>query len=228
MRRDMMLVLCMVPALTGVQCDCLIPLVDFAQDNVRPDVVALGPTAVNEGERAYLTCELVGNIRGPGEDAPVYAWSQVEGTPVAIQNADTAEQAWFEAPYVDGDARIAVRLTVTTTNGPLVSDVLVIAVRDTAIAQRPPVAVAGPDQQVPPGTRVTLDASRSYDLDGTALSYAWEQIDGPAVTLEHADRSAAIFTAPAADQDRELVFRVTVRDETGSADEAQTVVRVVP
>ncbi len=41
---------------------------------------------------------------------------------------------------------------------------------------QPPVANAGDDQDVTTGAPVTLDGSRSSDLDGTIASYAWTHI----------------------------------------------------
>ena len=49
---------------------------------------------------------------------------------------------------------------------------------------RPPVADAGVAQEVSVGASVTLNGSESSDADaGDSLTYHWEQIDGPKVTL---------------------------------------------
>jgi chitodextrinase len=50
-----------------------------------------------------------------------------------------------------------------------------------------PVADAGSDQTIPLGDFVALDGSKSYDPDGTILSYVWsfengETIDGVSAT----------------------------------------------
>jgi uncharacterized repeat protein (TIGR01451 family) len=59
-----------------------------------------------------------------------------------------------------------------------------------------PTADAGPDQTVKEQTLVTLDGSGSADPDGDALTYAWAQISGPAVTLSDPTAQKPTFTAP--------------------------------
>ena len=74
-----------------------------------------------------------------------------------------------------------------------------------------PVADAGDDQLVPPGTAiVTLDGSDSYDPNGSITSYEWAQLSGTAVELSNEEASVTTFTAPETEGD--LVFRLTVYD----------------
>ena len=54
-----------------------------------------------------------------------------------------------------------------------------------------PVAEAGPDQTVDEGAEVFLDGAASSDPNGDPLSYEWEQIGGPTVTLSDPDGRAA-------------------------------------
>ena len=49
------------------------------------------------------------------------------------------------------------------------------------IANRPPVANAGPDQSAELGSPVTLNGSLSSDADGDALSYEWRDAAGNVV-----------------------------------------------
>lgn len=57
----------------------------------------------------------------------------------------------------------------------------------TGTLNEPPVARAGPAQTVAVGTTVTLDGSRSTDLDGDALTYHWTLVQRP--TDSHATLS---------------------------------------
>jgi hypothetical protein len=52
---------------------------------------------------------------------------------------------------------------------------------------QPPIANAGPDQTVNEGEKVTLDGTESTDPNDDIVSYLWEQLDGPGVTLTGAD-----------------------------------------
>lgn len=79
---------------------------------------------------------------------------------------------------------------------------------------RLPIADAGLPQTVPEGTRVVLDGSASYDLDGDPLTYQWTQTAGPLVPLDVTDPVHPTFTAPAAPLGLSLTFQLTVMAET--------------
>ena len=78
---------------------------------------------------------------------------------------------------------------------------------------RPPVANAGTDVAVASKATFTLDASGSLDPKGSALTYQWVQIDGPAAFIED-NRSARTGVAGVAGP-ATLRFRVTVADGNG-------------
>ncbi|GAB4527823.1 MAG: hypothetical protein Fur0018_13670 [Anaerolineales bacterium] len=90
-------------------------------------------------------------------------------------------------------------------------------------SNHPPMANAGPDQNVEIGTAVTLDGSGSSDPDGnTPLTYGWTQTGGPAVTLSDATAVNPTFTAPNVSD--VLTFTLTVTDSLGLAGTPDTVV----
>ncbi len=70
---------------------------------------------------------------------------------------------------------------------------------------------------------VSLDGSGSSDIDGDALTYAWVQTAGPAVTLTDANVAQPSFTSPdvVAGSPEVLSFQLTVSD--GSATSSDTV-----
>ncbi|MEM9492412.1 MAG: trypsin-like serine protease [Myxococcota bacterium] len=80
----------------------------------------------------------------------------------------------------------------------------------------PPVAVAGDDLTVAPGSTVQLTASGSYDQGfGEIVSYSWFQTAGTPVTLDSAAISDPSFTAPTGNES--LEFELTVTDNLGNA-----------
>jgi hypothetical protein len=85
-----------------------------------------------------------------------------------------------------------------------------------------PVADAGPNQIVPPGT-VTLNGSGSYSPDGDTLTYQWTQIAGPSVAISGANAAIATFQGAA---NQNYSFRLTVKSPFGLQSTATTSVRV--
>ncbi len=89
-----------------------------------------------------------------------------------------------------------------------------------------PKADAGADQTVSSGDTVAFDGSNSKDPDGDPLTYAWTQLDGPAISLDKPDTAQPSFVAPDVMADTTLTFQLTVSDGKGaSSDTVQVVVR---
>jgi len=61
------------------------------------------------------------------------------------------------------------------------------------VPNRPPVADAGPDQEVEAGTLVTLDGSGSVDIDGDPLTFLWSVVSSPE-PVTFSDPTAMITT----------------------------------
>lgn len=68
-----------------------------------------------------------------------------------------------------------------------------LAVPASARAQSVPVAAAGQDVYAHVGTTIVLNGSASSDPDGDPLSFAWSQVEGPAVTLYDAETAYPWF-----------------------------------
>jgi hypothetical protein len=78
-----------------------------------------------------------------------------------------------------------------------------------------PVAVTGPDQTVPEGSTVTLDATGSYDPDDDPITYLWAQVSGSGIGLSDSTVAKPTFTAPSVGVSGEsLTFSLTVTDDT--------------
>lgn len=90
----------------------------------------------------------------------------------------------------------------------------------------PPIANAGPNQSVNERATVTLDGSKSSDLDGNPLTFAWKQTVGPSVTLSSPTVAQPTFTAPEVTADTVLTFQLIVNDGTVNSAPALVTVTV--
>jgi hypothetical protein len=152
----------------------------------------------------------------PDADLLTYQWVQLAG-PAVVLDDDRSSRPTF-TPSRPG----FVRLGLTVSDGRLTSVPSTVLVQVTTGDNRPPLANAGPDQQVIIGGVVSLDGSGSSDPDGHPLRYVWEQVWGSPVVLE-SPGARPTFRPPGQGRYR---FRLTVRDaEVPSApDEVDVVV----
>ena len=119
----------------------------------------------------------------------------------------TAVEPTFTAPADPGVIKLQLLISDGKTYG--TPDETIITVQKNLV-NRPPVADAGSDQEVPPGEKVSLNGTGSSDPDGDALSYSWSQTAGAPVVLTGADTATPVFVTPAAPGD--LAFSLTVYD----------------
>ena len=77
------------------------------------------------------------------------------------------------------------------------------------------------------GSEVALDGSKSKDKDGKIESYQWQQISGPKVDLDNANKSKTNFVSPSVNHDTVLVFKLTITDDRGGSNSAITAIKVV-
>lgn len=102
-------------------------------------------------------------------------------------------------------------------------DTVAYAIVYGSVGDLPPVADVQAPAAMTSGRAVTLDGSYSHDPAGGALSYSWQQIAGPTVTLSDPAAAAPTFTAPDVTSPTDLVFRLTVSNGTQSASKDVTV-----
>ncbi|MBP8881262.1 MAG: CotH kinase family protein [Dermatophilaceae bacterium] len=145
-----------------------------------------------------------------------YAWTQEGASPAVatLAGADTAQPTFV--PSQPGT--YTFKLTVSDGSS-TASDTVSIEVALTP--NTPPIANAGPDQTVSPGTLVTLDGSGSSDADaGTTLTYKWALTTGTGLTLSSSTVAKPTFTPAAIGT---YVFTLTVSDGVATATDTVTI-----
>lgn len=185
-----------------------VPLADAGLDQTVP-----------ENTQATLNGSNSADIDG---DALTYSWVQTGGPDVGISPAGAIVS--FITPDVDSTgAMLTFQLTVDDGYGGEATDEMIVTV---AYINRPPTVDAGVDQTVNEGENVSLSASAS-DPDNNALTYAWNQISGPAVVLSDANTEAPSFAAPSVTRaGASIVLRATAQDGFGGAGEDEITVSI--
>ncbi len=151
-----------------------------------------------------------------GDETLTYAWTQIAGTPVALDDPSAISPS-FTAPMVDvGGETLTFKLTLTA--GDLTdSDTVSVTVAD-VYNNHQPVADAGDNQSVAEGAPVALDGSNSFDIDGDPITFSWSQVSGNPVVLSGANSATPSFTALTYDVGGvsgvvdTLIFELTVDD----------------
>ena len=151
----------------------------------------------------------------PDGDALSFAWmlvSQPVGSTAALRDPNAIDASLI--PDLPGD--YVIDLVVSDGLDSSTPDSVTITATDQA-----PIADAGPDQSVQPGTAVNLDGSASSDPDGQPLSFSWRftaQPSGSTASLVGADTATPSFTADVAGI---YIAELTVSD--GAFDSTDTV-----
>ncbi len=162
----------------------------------------------------------------PDGDTLTYAWSVVSGS--ATINDPTLAQptlTYTGSNSDNVDEQVTVELVVNDGAVDSPADEKVITFQD----NRAPTANAGANiTGINSGELVTLNGSASSDPDGDALTYTWQQVSGPAVTLSDANAVSPTFTAPFVATESTLTFRLTVNDGTEDSPASLVTVDVRP
>lgn len=91
----------------------------------------------------------------------------------------------------------------------------------------PPVADAGPDQEVTVGTTVQLDGSGSRDPDGDPLNFMWEILAKPTGSVAALSNPRIARPTFVADKAGTYTVKLTVNDGRGGSDTAQVTITAV-
>jgi hypothetical protein len=174
--------------MTVILQDTAIVNVRFVND---PPTADAGPDQDVEEE---TTATLDGsNSSDPDDGIESYRWKQIAGPSVSLSDPE-AVQPTFLAPNVSEDGTsLTFELTVTDTGGLKATDTTTVNVTGD---NDPPVADAGPDQNVDEVITVTLDGSNSFDPDDGIESYRWKQVAGPSTSLSDPEAVQPTFLTP--------------------------------
>ena len=139
----------------------------------------------------------------------------------AADRRNSLEQVLLNAPAA-GVYTVTVR-SFTVPNGPQPFALVVTGNAAVSTGNVPPIANAGADQNVGLNVAVTLNGSGSSDPDAgpSALTFAWSQVSGPAVTITNPTSASASFTPTVAGT---YLFQLQVSDGAASATDTVQVV----
>lgn len=157
----------------------------------------------------------------PDGTIAAYTWTKVSG-PVAGTLTDATQPTTTVNNLAGGSYLFA--LTVTDNLGAIDKDTVQIIVGSGP--NQAPVANAGPDQTIIlPVNTAPLNASASFDPDGTIVTFAWKKVNSPAPgTIADAGQSAAVASNLA---EGNYQFELSVTDNSGASDRDTVRVTVV-
>ena len=199
---------------------------DSVQITVQP-AINKAPVA-NAGTGANITLPTNSiNLDGsksydPDGTISTYSWTRIAG-PNTPTSTGSIHRLLSLSGLVAGT--YTYQLTVTDNSGASSSSRVKVIV--TAAANKPPIANAGPNQQITaPASSVTLNGSGSNDPDGTIATYSWAAISGPgSVTINNSNTAtpSVVGLKPGG-----YIFELTVTDNNGATAKDQVAVTVLP
>ena len=139
---------------------------------------------------------LEGSYAVIGNDGNHYNRSIIDGSNTQVPN-DIAEAIHFASDHYPVVAKIIYTSKTSTS----------------------PIAHAGKDQNAIIGETISLDGTKSYDPNGSIVSYDWTQVSGPPIIITNSNNVTASFVAPEVSITTKMSFTLTVTDnegETGS------------
>ncbi len=184
------------------------------------DVGGSSPTA-DAGTAFNLDEDQLSQLVGSGTGGPplTFQWAQTLGPAVTLTD-DTTSTATFRSPRVTTSTPLIFSLEVYD-GFETATDSVTVTVLDTI--NEPPTANAGTDTSVGEVASTPLSGSGS-DPNGESLTYAWQQLSGPGVSIANPSAASTSFTSPGVVSPQSLVFQFTVTDSRlGTATDQVTV-----
>lgn len=178
-----------------------------------PNLAPCGPPVADAGPSQTVDEATLVTLDGSGSsdpqgDALNFVWTQVAGPTVPLDLTDPSRPT-FSAPYVGGNVTLTFQLVVDDGIEFSTPDAVDVSVNN---VNNPPIADAGDDATIKEGAAGTLNGSFSFDPEGDAIGFEWNQVAGPVVTLVPSNLVAnPTFVAPMA-AGSTLVFKLRVSD----------------
>ena len=188
---------------------------DAGADNTAPQNYTVDAGADQITMQGSLVT-LAGNTDLDESQVAAYAWRQLSGISITLNNANTAT-ASFIAPAVDTTQVPVFQFSVTDNNGTQIVDSVNITISaGTTDNPSAPIANAGEDLNVP-GRQYVTHIGYGTDADGTISAYSWTQVAGKEVIIENPDSDTLSFEAPLVVGNELLRFELTVTDNQGNS-----------
>ncbi len=156
-------------------------------------------------------------------DSLSFSWTQSQGPSLSL--IDPGQQSVrFQSPLKSNlDQKIVLSLAVS--DGKTSSEIDLIEL--TLVANQPPEIQASPEQSAPGSSKVLISVLGS-DPDSDPLSYEWQQISGPLVTLNSTEIAAPEFLAPPKTNTvQTLKFLAMAKDGLSSSNPATITVNIL-
>lgn len=183
------------------------------QVNKAPTIELTRDFEVNESEQA----QLMAAISDEDGDSLTYSWQQISGPSVELENTDSLTPS-FIAPLVKKDEKVTFKITVSDGELTRSSNISVTIIN----LNKPPTVWAGNNFTMQSGHTVKINATAS-DEDDDELTFQWQQLSGPQMTLIGADSLFLSFNTSVMSDGIELEFEITASDGFATASDRVTV-----
>ena len=154
-------------------------------------------------------------------------WSDESDVPVAFDNGNVhVLSTVFQAPEVDEDTPVTLRITTSNGNGTISGfDEVTFTVHD----NEAPIADAGLDLPAVGGGPAGLDGSASDDNETDPLDYLWTAPSSPTgIIIVDPTVAQPTVILPAVTTAKVATFRLTVTDPTGAIGQDTVDVLILP
>jgi hypothetical protein len=173
--------------------------------NQVPVISLVSSLAVDEITNVIIDAS---NTTDADGDSLTYSWTQLSGMAVALTGQESSVLL-FIAPSVASTEVLTFELTVNDGRNTVTA---IIKVSVANVNKMPTVSIDSPAQTFTEGDSITL-TSVSSDPDADNLTYFWEQISGPTVTIADATGANISFTAPMVTSEQTIEVKLTISDD---------------